>query len=199
MIIKKLKALAAVACVGLFITGCVTPGVPYTYMNVYETETLPKIDDAKGSNTISGSAFLRQGGGGIVNCAGNSVVLRKQVNLDIPRNDYAKEYLSLSSADRKVTTTDPRLLQFERDLAGIRNSQNKTTTCDVDGKFTFYNVSPGDYTVKTKVYWVVADQGQGGIVGSSVSIPDNSMDQNISTVVTQVVRSCSIYSYYCNP
>ena len=199
MMIKKLKILAAVACIGLFITGCATQGVPYTYINTYETETLPEIDDTKGSNTISGSAFLRQGGGGIVNCAGNSVVLRKQVSLDIPRNAYAKEYLALSAADRKVTNTDPRLIQFENDLAGIRNLQNKTTTCDVDGKFTFYNVSPGNYTVKTKVYWVVADQGQGGIVGTSISIPDNSMDQNISTVVTQVVQRCSIFSFYCNP
>ena len=200
MIMKKLKTFLTLACIGLFITSCATPGVPYTYINKYETETLPKIDNTKGSNTVSGSAFLRQGGGGIVNCAGNSVVLRKQnADLGITRNAYAKEYLALSSADRSVTTTDPRLIQFERDLAGIRNSQNKTTTCDVDGKFTFYNVAPGNYTVKTKVYWVVADQGQGGIVGSSISIPDNAMDQNISTVVNQVVRSCSIFSFYCNP
>ena len=155
---------------------------------------------SSGSNSISGSAFLRQGGGGIVNCAGNSVVLRKQVNLGLQRNAYAKEYLALSNKDRAVTDTDPALVQFESDLAGIRGSMNKRATCDVDGKFSFSNLHPGNYSVKTKVYWVVADQGQGGIVGATVVIPSNSVDQDYSTVISTVTQRCGLFSFYsCNP
>lgn len=194
----NIKAIAVLSFMGLVLVGCVTPGVPYTYLNEYEPELLPKLENEKDSNSISGSAFLRQGGGGIVNCAGNTVMLRKQLSLGLERNAYAREYLALSSRDRAVTTTDPRLIQFQSDLRGISNSMNQQTTCDVDGKFSFSDVSPGTYTVKTKVYWVVGDQGQGGILGSSVVIPDNSVDQNFSTVISTVVRSCS-FIYNCNP
>jgi hypothetical protein len=180
---------------------CVTPGVPYAYVNTYEPETLPKIDRSSlGSNSISGSAFLRQGGGGIVNCAGNTVLLKKQVNLSLQRNAYAKEYLALSSRDRAVTVTDPRLVEFERDLSGIRNSFTKRSVCDVDGKFKFSNLGSGTYTIKTKVYWVVMDEGQGGIMGSTLTIPANSIDQDYSAVVNTVTRSCGgmFGGLYCN-
>ena len=195
----KIKCLTLLSFLGLLLVGCVALGVPYNYVSVYEPEILPELDNAMGSNSISGSAFLRQGGGGIVNCAGNTVMLRKQVSLEVERNAYAKEFLALSSKDRAVTNTDPALLQFQRDIQGIRDSLNKQSTCDVDGKFNFSNVTPGTYTVKTKVYWVVGDQGQGGIVGSSVVIPENSVDQTYSTVISTVVSSCSVYDYYCNP
>ena len=59
-------------------------------------------------------------------------------------------------------------------------------------------VAPGVYSLKTKVYWVVADSGQGGIVGTTITVPDNYEDQTINTVVSQVVRSC-FWSYNCNP
>ena len=196
----KINIFILLSFVGLFIVSCATPGVPYNYVNTYEPETLPRIDTSPGSNSISGSAFLRQGGGGIVNCAGNSVVLRKQVSLGLQRNAYAREYLALSVKDRTVTSTDPALVQFERDLAGIRGSMNKRTACDVDGKFKFNNLSPGTYSVKTKVYWVVADQGQGGIVGGTVVIPSNSNDQDYSTVISTVTKSCGIWSFgTCTP
>ena len=198
MMIQKLKTLISIVLIGLFITGCAAPGVPHTFINTYEPETLPQIDSTPGTNTISGSAFLRQNGGGVVNCAGNSVVLRKQTSLGIERNAYAKEYLALSVADRAVTVVDPRFAQFQKDLQGIRDSQNKTTFCDVDGKFTFNGVAPGVYSLKTKVYWVVADSGQGGIVGTTITVPDNYDDQTINTVVSQVVRSC-YWSFNCSP
>ena len=195
----KIKNFILLSFVGLFIVNCATPGVPYNYVNNYEPETLPRLETSPGSNSISGSAFLRQGGGGIVNCAGNSVMLRKQVNLGLQRNAYAREYLALSVKDRTVTSTDPALVQFERDLAGIRGSMNKRTTCDVDGKFKFSNLHPGNYSVKTKVYWVVADQGQGGIVGATVVIPNNSSDQDYSTVISTVTRNCAYTSWGCTP
>lgn len=196
----KIKTCMKIGFLALIVGGCATPGVPYTFVSTYQPETLPKVDSSPGSNSISGSAFLRQGGGGIVNCAGNSVVLRKQVSLGLARNAYAKEYLALPYRDRAVTVTDPALIQFESDLAGIRGSMNKTAYCDVDGKFKFNSLKPGSYSVKTKVYWVVGDQGQGGILGSSVVIPDNSVNQDISTVVTTITKSCSIYSFGgCTP
>ena len=197
MIKLNIKKLFTLGLAGLFLIGCASPGVPYTYINTYENEILPKIDSSMlGTNTISGSSFLRQNGGGIVNCAGNEVTLTKNVNLGIERNAYAKEYLALSAKDRAVTQTDPRLIQFENDLQGIRDSQVKRTVCDVDGKFKFTNVSPGTYSIKTKVFWVVMDRGQGGIMGATVVVPEGADNQEYSSVVNTITRRC-LYSWMC--
>lgn len=190
MLIKKFRTSLVLSFIAIYMVSCVTPGVPHTFINTYEPETLPSVDNSSGTNSISGSAFLRQGGGGIVNCAGNTVLLKKQVNLNTPRNAYAREYLALSSRDRAVTSVDPRLTAFEAELRRIRDSFTKRSACDIDGKFKFSNLSPGTYTITTKVYWVVLDQGQGGIMGATLTIPENSENQEYSTIVNTVTRSC---------
>tara|TARA_B110000967_G_C18656691_1_gene446101 strand:- start:164 stop:772 length:609 start_codon:yes stop_codon:yes gene_type:complete len=197
----KLKNFFTISVIGIFLVGCATPGVPYTYVNTYTPEALPKIDRSKlGSNSISGSAFLRQGGGGIVNCAGNTVLLKKQVSLNLKRNAYASEYLALPNRDRAVTVTDPALIEFEKDLAGIRGSFIKRSACDVDGKFKFANLDSGTYKITTKVYWVVMDEGQGGIMGTTLTIPENATNQDYSAIVNTITRSCGgLYGgLYCN-
>jgi hypothetical protein len=199
--INKLRNIFVLSFVAIYIIGCATPGVPYSFMSTYEPEMLPKVDNSElGTNSIAGSAFLRQGGGGIVNCAGNTVLLKKQVSLNISRNAYAREYLALSSKDKKVTSVDPRLIAFEADLQGIRSSFNRRSACDIDGKFKFSNLSPGTYKISTKVYWVVMDEGQGGIMGTTLTIPENSDNQEYSAIVNTVTRSCSgmFGGLYCN-
>lgn len=191
MLRKKFKTSLALAFIATYMISCATPGVPYAFMNSYEPETLPTVSNSSGTNSISGSAFLRQGGGGIVNCAGNTVLLKKQVNLNTPRNAYAREYLALSSKDRAVTSVDPRLISFEAELSRIRNSFSKRSACDIDGKFKFSNLSPGTYSITTKVYWVVMDAGQGGIMGTTLTIPENSDNQEYSAIVNTVTKSCA--------
>ena len=165
---------------------------PHVFVNTYSPETLPEIDSIDGTNTVSGSAFLRQQGGGVVNCAGNKVVINQNLPY-MERNAYAKEYLALSNRVRQVSDVDSNLIAFEGELNKLRNQKQKVTYCDVDGKFVFDGLAPGSYKVTTKVYWVVADAGQGGLVSANVRIPDGSDGKTTSIVVNTMSGYCSIF------
>ena len=173
----------------VLMVGCAA--TPHMFQNEWTEESLPQLTSIEGDNSIIGNAFLRQGGGGIVNCAGNDVVLTK--NSYFARSAYAKEVNSLNWSVRNASVVDPRHTQFEVQLRRLNNSQSKRTICDVDGKFQFSNVAPGDYMIKTKVYWVVASEGQGGILGKRITIPSDSSGDTYYTVVSEVTRRCSIY------
>lgn len=104
-----------------------------------------------GSNTIKGSALIRQSGGGIVSCAGNWVRL-------IPATLYAKErikkiygnlergYNSAGFSGKKIkfTNTPQKYLEL-----------SKKTQCDTQGYFEFSNVSDGSFFVTTSILWKV--------------------------------------------
>ena len=175
--------------------GCAT--TPHIFQNRYTPEDLPLDEAVSGIHSLTGSAFLRQRGGGIVTCAGNDVILSRK--LSIHRNDYAKEYLSLNYRVKSVSDVDPRFLEFEKKLAEIREKNTIRTTCDVNGKFHFDNISPGTYIVKSKVYWVVASEGQGGIVGATVVVPNRKKQTTTSVVVDKVISNCTIFNTTCEP
>jgi len=181
----KLSKLAFFGVMAV-LTGCAA--TPHTFTASWSEETLPQVTPMEGDNSISGSAFLRQGGGGTVTCAGNDVALKRE--LYFQRSPYAKEVNSLSQWVRNASAVDPRHIEFESKLAQLTASQKMRTSCDVDGKFEFSNLAPGRYKVTTKVYWVVANEGQGGLVSSTISIPEGSAGKTYNAVVSQVSRDC---------
>jgi hypothetical protein len=90
-----------------------------------------------GAGPITGQAFMRQIGGGVVTCAGAYVDL-------IPAGRYARERMfniyrseqgGRISVRQSVDTNnvDPRYLQIE-----------KETRCDAEGDFEFTDVANGD-------------------------------------------------------
>ena len=173
------KKSAATMSLALTLSACAA--TPHVFQNSYTEETLPQAVNIEGDNTVSGSAFLRQNGGGVVSCAGNSVVLKRE--LYFPRSAYAREVNGLSSWVRSASEIDSRHTAFEYELRQLQNSMKRTTACDVDGKFEFENLAPGTYSVCTRVYWVVADAGQGGNVQGSVTIPSGASGQKVSMVI----------------
>ncbi|MCS5551626.1 MAG: hypothetical protein NZ811_08945, partial [Gammaproteobacteria bacterium] len=173
----------------VLMVGCAA--TPHIFQYEWTEEKLPQLTSIEGDNSITGSAFLRQGGGGIVNCAGNDVLLIKQNR--IARSAYAREVNSLGYSVRNASAVDPKHTQFEEQLRRLNASQSKRTSCDVDGKFQFSNVAPGDYIIKTKVYWVVANEGQGGILGKRITIPSNSSGDTYNNVISEVTSRCGIY------
>ena len=182
---KIIKNIAVMSSF-MFLVGCAA--TPHTFQSQWSEEILPEATSIEGDNSITGSAFLRQGGGGTVTCAGNDVLLNKQVYLE--RSAYAREVNSLSYYVRNASAVDPRHAKFEAKLQRLNDSQTLRTNCDVDGKFQFPNLAPGNYMLKTKVYWVVASEGQGGIVGKSITIPDDSSNLTFNAVISDVIRSC---------
>ena len=177
----------------LILSGCAA--TPHVFVSEYTPEELPIAESIVGDMTLTGSAFLRQGGGGVVSCAGNTVKLSRAFSFE--RSDYATEVNSLSYGVRNVSEIDQRHIDFEAQLDRIKASMVRTTSCDVDGKFEFKNLAPGYYNLRTKVYWVVADQGQGGIVGTNVYL-DGMSGNTQSVVINDVVRYCSFIFFPCN-
>lgn len=108
-----------------------------------------------GPNTIAGQAFLRQKGGGVVTCAGQTVML-------IPRTQYSQERvmalygtISAPALNRTNNVSDP--------APGYQDHM-RTTTCDAQGNFRFEGVPDGRYFVNTVVSWSVGYRPQGGAV-----------------------------------
>lgn len=140
-----MRKLLSIAVALTALAGCA--GVPTTYTTTTPfdlAETTALLAD--GSSSISGNAFMRQNGGGVVTCAGSKVFL-------IPGTAYATERIRLiygnvdAGQTRQRTTFTPDQPAYER--------LTKTTTCDSLGNFQFDNISDGDFFVITEVRWMV--------------------------------------------
>lgn len=109
-----------------------------TGMPLYKKPKFNKEDYKSGSNTVTGQAFLRQNGGGIVTCAGKTVVLYPDTAYfsDIFDEEYGEFLL-----------TDNELNQAK--------SVVKETQCDAQGSFEFYKIPAGKWVIKTNVSWDV--------------------------------------------
>jgi hypothetical protein len=173
------KKSAASISLALALSACAA--TPHVFTTTYTEETLPQAVNIEGDNTVSGSAFLRQNGGGVVSCAGNPVVLKRR--LSFPRSAYALEVNGLSRWVRDASDVDPRHTAFETQLREIESGMKRSSACDVDGKFEFANLAPGTYEVCTLVYWTVADAVQGGNLQGSVTIPSGASGQKVSMVI----------------
>jgi hypothetical protein len=119
---------------------------------------------AQGNNEIKGSALVRQNGGGVVSCAGRSVIL-------VAATDYAKArifhlYKSTASGYRPVHAG--RIL-FDPDLPAYRAGM-RDTVCDAQGYFKFDRVADGNYFVNTQITWVVGSSPQGGTLMKQVAV-----------------------------
>jgi len=116
-----------------------------------------------GVNSIRGSAFLRQQGGGVVTCAGAQVSL-------VPATAYAKRvYMALYGTD----TGQARHLGYAVDVEPKSDDFGrlmKHTQCDAQGTFSFERVADGDYFVETTVKWIVGGVPNGGPIMRRVAV-----------------------------
>lgn len=107
-----------------------------------------------GNNTIKGNAFMRQRGGGVVTCAGQTVTL-------IPATLYAIERIGQLYGPSETGFNANRNLRFSPDPAEYQ-SMTRKSTCDSQGNFIFERVADGDYFVVLSVNWIVGYTQQGG-------------------------------------
>lgn len=111
---------------------------------------------AKGSNTVRGSALVRQQGGGVVTCAGLEVSL-------IPVTDYANERIQTIYGSQNGGFADVirSRVVFVPDSASYLLLRHKTR-CDAQGFFKFDNVADGAFYVNTVITWNVGNVPNGG-------------------------------------
>jgi hypothetical protein len=112
---------------------------------------------SKGTATLSGQAFRTTRGGDVKHAAGRTVTLD-------PKTPYAEEWFRRygSDVDRFAELPgDPRFAAARR-----------TATADAEGKFTFTDLPPGTYYVRSTVTWKAPGviTTQGGVVCDEVSV-----------------------------
>jgi hypothetical protein len=154
-----------IACLSgfVFLAGCmepmiVEPTVPFD-------ATAVSFANKKGRATISGQAFLRQRGGGVVTCAANQVTL-------VPEGEYAKQrMIGIYGSTEKGYTP----VGVAERLANAKSDDYyklmKNVSCDAQGNFEFENVPNGEYFVITTVRWQVSEYSiEGGDLMQHVSV-----------------------------
>ena len=137
----------------LALAGCATPP-PITYVNQFNADEVAFIHN-EGTNTITGSGFLRQRGGGIVRCSGNAVWL-------IPEGAYSRERIGSRAPFTRAAIAynrEPRLWQHAR-----------RTACNVDARFRFDDVPRGSFYVVSYLSWEIPsiDRVLPNIVGGTM-------------------------------
>lgn len=112
-----------------------------------------------GANTLTGSALIRQRGGGIVTCAGNTVRL-------VPATLYAKRRMAVIYGGVRIAR---QTVPFSPDPAEYAEL-TRTTVCNAQGFFTFNGVADGDFFVVTEIRWTVGYSVEGGSLMERVSL-----------------------------
>lgn len=152
--------LGILAAVVLLVSGCASKvrlNSTFDYAAV-----APMLEP--GLNSVSGSALIRQVGGGVVTCAGNPVYL-------MPVSDYAREWAKriYKSESGGYFMTKGRGIVFAN-LDRSFTKAVKETRCNAQGFFTFSEVADGNFLLFTKINWFVDGAAQGGSIMKAISV-----------------------------
>jgi hypothetical protein len=152
----------AVAILALSLSACATEKIiPPTWdVRAPEKEAAEYAPFLKtGSGSISGQAFLTQRGGGVVVAAGC------EVSVD-PVTPTSIEWWKKAGSKYVFRDLMPPSTNFQ--------NARKTVLADASGKFTFTNLPPGKYFVRTTLTWDVPSIGlQGGLLAERIEVKES--------------------------
>ena len=149
----------------LILTACV-PSPEVIKSTVDFDKEAASIINKKGKATVSGQAFLKQGGGGVVTCAGADALL-------FPATEYAKERITgiFGNEDGGYRTLNVyRGGLFEASTNSDYLAYTRRVVCDAEGDFNFDSVANGEYYVNSTVSWYVGNDSQGGALSKKISV-----------------------------
>jgi hypothetical protein len=153
----------------IFITGCATR--PNITISVPFDEIATKEQLRDGTNTIKGSALIRQMGGGVVTCAGFPVSL-------FPSTAYSRTRITAiyGTAEGGLVPIYQPTPVFQPDPPVYRTLM-KQTRCDSQGFFKFDNVADGDYYLTTGIVWKIGYVDQGGGLTTPVTVKNGEVKE----------------------
>lgn len=144
--------------------GCAAPGGQPTTFNVQAPFDAGEANrmTSDGGNVIKGNAFMRQRGGGVVTCAGQTVHL-------VPATAYAKERFTALFGSSEKGINNRRDFKFAPDPPEYYALARKTT-CDAQGNFVFDRVADGDFFLTVLVAWEAGRLAQGGHLMQRITV-----------------------------
>lgn len=161
----------------LLLAGCAGK-LPDVLMRNYTVEAPFDADQARrqmsGNGVVTGEAFMRQNGGGIVTCAAEEVEL-------IPATEYARERFRILNYGDQTEGVRPLIAirQITNDYSDFHQLILKSR-CDSRGAFTFKGVGMGDFYLFTRVTWNVDGGTQGGRLYKLITVDS---DQPVSVIM----------------
>jgi hypothetical protein len=156
-----------ISALALTLVGCATTRPEVVKISAPFNEVAAAEAMKPGNNIITGSAFMRQRGGGVVTCAGASVEL-------LPATPYAIERIGHlygnKSEGLRTVAQHQKPFQFDPDAEGYIRIARKTK-CDAQGKFTFEKVADGEFFLVTTVVWSLSTYTtDGGTIMQRLSV-----------------------------
>jgi hypothetical protein len=155
------------------LTGCAAPPPPPTIQSTFDPREA-EFARQPGNGVITGQAFLRQQGGGVVTCAGSEVTLA-------PVTTYSQERANIIYGNairgfRPASQDAIFPLRLPEPPSDFMESL-RLSTCDAQGKFRFDAIPPGQYFLATRVIWRVGSVPNGGALMRRITVtPGQSQD-----------------------
>lgn len=162
-----------VATVGAALLGCAAPAPSVRAINVPFDVARAKAMLQPGANTITGSALIRQRGGGVVTCAGSKVTL-------LPATEYAQQRVAAIYGSGHFASVGGGL-KFTPDPAEFYQ-YTRTATCNAQGFFRFEGLSDGEFIVQTAIVWSIGRYSTEG--GSVIARARVSGGQTVEVTLT---------------
>ncbi len=148
---RQICALAAIFA----LTACVAQQ-PDTPLGSSPDPAAMSIIRQAGGASITGQAFARQRGGGVVTAAGEEILL-------VPATPYTREVVRKMGSGQK-----------QAQAASIMRQYTRSTIADAGGNFRFAGLAAGSYIVLAQVQWEVPTQygsvPQGGGMWQEVGV-----------------------------
>lgn len=153
------RTLATAALLAL--AACATP---ITVTAPFVAEEVAYVS-TRGSATVSGQAFMRQMGGGVVTCAGEEVML-------IPAGRYATELMTRMFGNPQGGRMGALSVMAPSETPTQFREMQRRAQCDAEGDFAFSGVANGPYYVLTRVIWTAGDSfvPEGGYVARRIEV-----------------------------
>lgn len=132
------------------VSGCANSPRAHLLSSDFDAATAQRLV-APGTGAVKGSALIRQQGGGVVTCAGNSVWL-------VPVTSYATERINALyvNGERGYNPAgfSGRKPMFSPDIPDYQRLRREAR-CDAQGFFRFDEVAEGNFYVITAIMWQV--------------------------------------------
>lgn len=177
MLMKKVMLAACLCVATALMCGCAAQERVLTLHTTFD-EAQARAAMGPGTNTVKGQAFLRQNGGGVVTCAGETVYLA-------PATRYAEERITLlygSPDGGFVSTSDTFRFRWTPETPESYHALQHTCIADAQGNFRFEGVRDGAYYLVTRVIWTFGNNRfHGGAMARKVSVSGGRTEDVILT------------------